>query len=49
MSYRPERTRSNTPNGALCLLAESMRIRSRPLDMRATVSASLRLASPKIG
>src|SRR5690606_21021187 len=40
---------SNTPSGALCLLAESMRMVSRPSDILLTVSAKRLVVSPNIG
>ena len=49
MSYWPAFTMSKTPSGALCLLAESMRIFRRPLDIFSAMAAIFLLASPKIG
>src|SRR5690606_7332834 len=40
---------SNTPRGALCLLAESMRMVSRPSDILLTVSAKRLVVSPNMG
>ncbi|CSA23122.1 Uncharacterised protein [Vibrio cholerae] len=49
MSYWPDFTISNTPSGALCLLAESMRICKRPLDIFSAIAAIFFVVSPKIG